>query len=82
MYLRVTKSPIELAEDFPMDEEAIEATRFMDERGQSMMELLRETSCELAQYQERCEILEKRLAKYEKVDEMVVQPYVHYTVEL
>lgn len=82
MYLRVKSSPEKLPDDFALNEEAIEAVRFMDERGHSLINLLRETSCELAQYQERCEELEKRLSKYEKIDEFEPVSYVHSHVEI
>ena len=82
MFLKVTKSPIELAEDFPIDDDTVDAIRFMDERARSVLGLLRETSYELAQYQTRCELLEQRLKKYEEVDEFDPKPYIHIEVEL
>jgi hypothetical protein len=82
MIIRVTKSPMDIPEDSPFDDAAVEAIRFMDDRQRSAVELLRETSFELAQYQFRCEELEKRLAKYETVEEFDPKPYVHQLVSL
>jgi hypothetical protein len=82
MFLRVTKTPMDIPEDSPFDDMDVEAIRFMDERQRSAIDLLRETSYELAQYQTRCEMLEKRLAKYEPVDEFDPKPYVHTAVSL
>lgn len=82
MFLRVNKTPVELAEDFTLDDDTIEAVRFADERGRSVINMLRENCYELAQYQTRCEMLEQRLKKYEVVDEFDPKPYVHALVEL
>ena len=81
MHLRVNKSPVDLPEDFPLDESTVNAVRFADERGREVIDLLRDTCWELAQYQERCEELEKRLAKHEKVEPFITTPYTHINVE-
>lgn len=80
MYLNVEKSPVELPEDFPLDQLDIEAIRFADERGREVITLLREVCWELAQYQERCEQLEKRLGKHEKVKPFEPTEYKHINV--
>lgn len=72
-FLRVTTSPEELPEGHIFDgdehQQRVEAVRFVDARYQSCYNLLHEISHELAQTQTRCEILERRLRKYEQVNE-------------
>jgi hypothetical protein len=80
MYLRVTETPRLYDEDVPISDDTVEAIRFMDERCRSMMDLLRGTCWELAQYQSRCEELERRLAKHEWVGEFEPKPYIHAEV--
>lgn len=82
MFIRVTKSPIELAEDFPLDQSTIEAIRFTDQRSRDHVDMIRDLSWELAQYMSYAERLENRLKKYETVEEFNPTPYVHVNVEL
>lgn len=81
MHLRVTSSPAMYDEPVDITNETVDAVRFMDERYRSVLGLLRETSYELAQYQSRCEELERRLAKHEWVGDFEPKAYEHALVE-
>lgn len=81
MLLRVTSSPAMYEEPVSIPDDTVEAVRFMDERYRSVVGLLRETSYELAQYQSRCEELERRLAKHEWVGDFKPKAYEHALVE-
>ena len=72
MFLRVTKSPEKIPDDHPFggdeNEMRVEATRFVHQRYQDNIELLHETSHELAQTYTYIERIVKRLQKYEHVE--------------
>lgn len=72
MFLRVTKSPVDIPDDHPFggdeNEHRVEAMRFLCSRHEDTVELLHETSHELAQTYTYIDRIVKRLQKYEHVE--------------